>query len=101
MTELSLAEFGLETTDQAALRRGQHQATVRKWVADGRIPAVVIGSGRTARYLVRIADVDAIPVRTRGAPEGNANAAKESAAFAAKPTKTRAPEKSRKKSRNP
>lgn len=76
MRELKLSDFGLETTEQAAARRGQNGATVRKLVADGVIPAVVIGAGRTARYLVRPADVDAVPVRTRGAPAGNANAKK-------------------------
>lgn len=68
MRELKLSDFGLETTEQAAERRGQHPATVRKLVADGAIPAVVVGTGRSARYLVRPADVDAVPVRGRGQP---------------------------------
>ena len=32
--ELKLSKFGLETTDQAATRRGQSQAHVRKLVAE-------------------------------------------------------------------
>ncbi len=84
MREIPLSEVGLETTEQAAARRGQSGATVRKLVADGVIPAVVIGTGRTARYLVRPADVDAVPIRVRGAPGGNANAKKEEAPKPAK-----------------
>jgi hypothetical protein len=75
--ELKLADFGLETTEQAATRRGQSGAHVRKLVADGLVPAVVIGEGRSARYLVRPEDVDAVPVRARGAQPGSRNAAKE------------------------
>lgn len=90
--ELSISEFGLETTEQAAARRGQHPATLRQLVADGTIPAVVLGAGRTRRYLVRPADVDAVPVRGRGAPAKNANAAKKGSRE--KPKKIRAPNKS-------
>lgn len=74
--ELPLSDFGLETVEQAATRRGQSPATVRKLVADGVIPAVVIGTGRSARYLVRPGDVDKVPVRGKGAPKGNENAKK-------------------------
>ena len=95
--ELSLADFGLETTEQAAARRGQSGPTVRRWVAKGYIPAVVVGTGRTTRYLVRIADVDAVPVREPGAPPGNQFARKKVADE--KPRKTSTPEKSRRKSR--
>jgi hypothetical protein len=68
LRELLLSDFGLETTEQAAARRGQSPATLRALVAKGAIPAVVVGSGRSARYLVRPADVDAVPVRGKGAP---------------------------------
>lgn len=74
--EIPLSEVGLETTEQAAARRGQSAATVRKLVADGLVPAVVVGTGRSARYLVRPADVDLIPLRGKGAPVGNGNAKK-------------------------
>jgi hypothetical protein len=74
--ELKLSEFGLETVEDAAGRRNQHPTTIRKLVADGAIPAVVIGTGRSARYLVRPKDVDAVPVRKPGAPVDNANAVK-------------------------
>lgn len=66
--ELDLADFGLETVERAAARRGQNRATVRLWVAKGLLPAVVLGAGRTARYLVRPADVDAVPLRGKGRP---------------------------------
>ena len=92
--EFPLSECGLETTEQAATRRGQHPATVRNWVNKGKIAAAVIGAGRTARYLVRIADVDAIPILEPGAPEGNQFARKSEAP---KPVKTSTPQKSRKK----
>lgn len=95
MREFLLSTVGLETTEQAATRRGQHPATVRNWVATGKLAAAVIGRGRTARYLVRIADVNAVPIREAGAPEGNQFARKEPAP---KPTKKRASRKSGKKS---
>lgn len=85
LIKLDLANFGLETTEQAATRRGQHPATVRKWVADGILPAVPIGKGRTTRYLVEPAVVDAIPIRERGAPKKNANAKKPTAPKKRKP----------------
>jgi len=82
--ELKLSDFGLETTEQAAERRGQSQQTIRNLVASGEIPAVVIGAGRSARYLVRPEDVDKVPVRGKGAPGGNSNAKKKPATKAKK-----------------
>ncbi|MDY3555283.1 helix-turn-helix domain-containing protein [Gemmata sp. JC717] len=96
--EIPLSEVGLETTEQAATRRGQSPATVRKLVADGLVPAVVVGAGRAARYLVRPCDVDAVPIRGKGAPGGNANAKKE---VAETPGKQAVRKKPGKKSRNP
>lgn len=92
MVELKLSDFGLETTEEAAARREQTAQTVRKLVATGRVPAVVIGSGRSAKYLVRPADVDAVPVLPKGRP--TLEPKKEAAQ---KPKKTRGSEKSRKK----
>ena len=57
---IALDTLGLETVARAASRRGQHPTTVRRWVASGLLPAVVVGRGRSAVYLVRVADVDAI-----------------------------------------
>lgn len=56
--EITLADLGLETCGRAAARRGCDPATVRRWVSLGWIPAAVVGSGRTAVYLVRVSDVD-------------------------------------------
>lgn len=83
--EIPLSEVGLETVEQAAARRGQAPATVRRLVAVGQIPAVIVGSGRSARYLVRPADVDAVPVRGAGALPGNQSAKKKPGEEAAGP----------------
>lgn len=96
--ELKLSDFGLETTDEAATRRGQSQAHVRRLVADGEIPAVVIGVGRSARYLVRPTDVDAVPVRSRGAQPGSQNAAKSPTEKPAEKPATAGKSRGRKKS---
>ena len=87
--ELPLSEFGLETVENAASRRNQHPTTLRKLVAVGVMPAVVVGAGRSARYLLRPADVDALPVKTPGRPTGTKDS---------KPRKSRASRHSKKKS---
>ncbi len=76
MNAIPLSEFGLATVAEAAVRRECDPSTVRRWVHTGLVPAVAIGSGRSAVYLVRLADVDSVEVRPVGAPVGNQNAAK-------------------------
>lgn len=46
------------TLAQAAQRLGVHEATVRRWVRKGHLPA--IQTGPYGRYSVTLADVDAM-----------------------------------------
>jgi excisionase family DNA binding protein len=73
---IPLSDFGLEDTETAAKRLGVDPSTVRRWVRRGELPTVPIGTGRSAKYLVRIADVDTFQPNPVGAPEGNQNAVK-------------------------
>lgn len=97
MNELCLSEFGLETVEDAARRRNRSVEAVRVWIRSGAIPVLIVGAGRSARFLVRVRDVDGYQPAPRGAPTGNANAKKESSESL---EKTGARKKSRKKSRN-
>lgn len=62
------AEFGLLTVEEAAEIRGVDVRTVQRWIAAGSIPAVVIGSGKRAAYLVREKDVRAFSPNAVGRP---------------------------------
>jgi hypothetical protein len=68
MRELSLSEFGLERVADACARKGWAAKTVQNWIGKGLLPAVVLGTGRGATYLVRIEDVDAFEPPPRGRP---------------------------------
>jgi excisionase family DNA binding protein len=76
MNRLALAEFGLMTVDEAAALRGCDPSTVRRWASRGEIPVLVVGEGRSAKFLLRKADVEAFAPNPVGAPEGNQNAVK-------------------------
>lgn len=69
MRELPLSEFGLETLAAACARKGWVTATAQKWVQRDLLPVVVVGSGRSAKHLVRVADVDAFVPPVRGRPK--------------------------------
>jgi hypothetical protein len=66
--ELSLAEFGLELVSEACARKGWAAKTVQNWIRAGLLPAVVLGTGRGATFLVRIKDVDDFEPPPRGRP---------------------------------
>jgi hypothetical protein len=66
--ELSLSEFGLELVSDACARKGWSAKTVQNWIGAGLLPAVVLGTGRGATFLVRIKDVDAFQPPPRGRP---------------------------------
>lgn len=68
MRELPLSDFGLETISGACARKGWVVATAQKWVQRGLLPVVVVGSGRSAKHLLRVADVDAFVPPSRGRP---------------------------------
>lgn len=85
MREIALSEFGLEPLADACVRKGWVQRTAQKWVQDGHLAAAVVGAGRSAKYLVRTADVDAFTPPPRGRPVKDKPApAKEKAAPKAK-----------------
>ncbi len=73
---IPLAELGLVTVEEAARMKSCDSTTVRRWARRGELPVVVVGSGRSAKYLLRKSDVDAFTPNSVGAPEGNRNAAK-------------------------
>lgn len=50
-----MSDDDLITTHEAARRLGVHVETIRRWVRDGRLPAVTVASGRI--YRVRAADL--------------------------------------------
>lgn len=79
MREIPLSEFWLVTVAEVAAARGWAPKTVQNWVNAGLLPAVVIGAGRSARFLLRQTDVDAFTPPPRGARPGNRNAAKKPA----------------------
>lgn len=68
MQELNLSDFGLETLAAACARKGWAVPTAQKWVQKGLLPVVVIGTGRSAKHLVRPRDVDAFTPPPRGRP---------------------------------
>lgn len=80
-----LSKFGLETIESAANRKGVAATTMRRRVQLGQIEAIAIGSGRSMKYLVVIASVDAFAPAPVGAPEGNQNAARKPARRGRKP----------------
>jgi hypothetical protein len=74
--EIPLAEFGLVTVAEACAARGWAAKTVQNWINAGLLPAVVIGAGRSARFLLRRADVDGFAPPKKGPKPGNRNARK-------------------------
>jgi hypothetical protein len=70
MRELPLSDFGLETIASACARKGWVVTTTQKWVQRGLLPVVVVGSGRSAKHLLRVADVDGFTPPPRGRPKG-------------------------------
>lgn len=98
MKVIPLSEFGLVSVEEAARLRNCDPSTIRRAASRGDLPCVVVGAGRSAKFLLRKTDVEAFEARPRGAPVGNQFAKKEPAP---KPAKTSTPKKSRKKSENP
>jgi excisionase family DNA binding protein len=68
VTEISRESVGLLSVAEAAQRRGWSVSAVQKWIADGRLPAVVAGGGRRTVYLLRVRDVDRFVPPKRGRP---------------------------------
>src|SRR5262245_52930792 len=69
--ELPLSDFGLMTVAQACEAKGWTPTTVSRWVRAGLIPAVVIGTGKGALFLLRRSDVAEFTPPARGRPTGS------------------------------
>jgi excisionase family DNA binding protein len=82
MRVVALADVGLMSVEEAAAVKGCDPSTVRRWASRGDIPVIVVGTGRSAKFLLRKTDVDGFTPGPVGAPKGNRNAAKEAAAGA-------------------
>lgn len=68
---MQLSDYGLETVADACARKGWSVKTVSNWVRLGELPAITVGTGRSAKYIVRTVDVDAMILRPRGRPKVN------------------------------
>jgi hypothetical protein len=74
--EIPLSDFGLETVAEVCARKGWAPKTVQNWIRWELIPVVPVGTGRSAKFLVRSSDVDAFEPPKRGPKPGNQNARK-------------------------
>jgi excisionase family DNA binding protein len=69
VAEIPRIDAGWLTTAEAAERRGWSLSAVQKWVAEGLLPAMLVGSGRNrTSYLLRVKDVDRFVPPVRGRP---------------------------------
>ena len=68
MVEVPLSEFGLLTIVEAAALKGCTPRSVQNWIAAGRLPAVVVGTGPKRIFLVRAKDVKRFEQPSRGRP---------------------------------
>ena len=66
MRVLPLSDFGLVTVPEACALRGWAAKSVQNWVRAGLMPAVVVGTGRSAKFLLRRSDVAAFVPPRRG-----------------------------------
>lgn len=76
MREIPLSDVGLMTVEEAASVKGCDPSTVRRWASRGDIPVIVVGAGRSRKFLLRKTDVDGFTAPPVGAPKGSRNAAK-------------------------
>jgi hypothetical protein len=68
MQEIPLSTYGLETVAEVCQRKKWSAKTVQNWVNAGLLPAVVIGAGRSAKFLLRTEDVNSFTPPPRGRP---------------------------------
>jgi|GEM_PF-2955395 len=68
MREIPLSEFGLMTVADVCAEKGLAPKTVQNWINAGLLPVVVVGSGRSAKFLLREEDVKAFTPPARGRP---------------------------------
>jgi excisionase family DNA binding protein len=74
--EIPLSDVGLMSVETAAQLKGCDPSTVRRWAARGEIPVIVVGTGRSRKFLLRKTDVDGFTPKPPGSPKGSRNAAK-------------------------
>jgi excisionase family DNA binding protein len=68
--EIPLSDVGLVTVEEAAAAKGCDPSTVRRWASRGNIPVIVVGKGRSAKFLLRKTDVDGFTPPPVGYPTG-------------------------------
>ncbi len=66
--EIPLSEFGLEMVAGVAARKGWSEKAIQNWIRAGLLPAVVLGTGRGATFLVQTSDVEKFVTPPRGRP---------------------------------
>jgi len=66
--EVPLSEFGLVSVEDFAKKCKRDVRAVQRWIADGAIPAVVVGSGNRTTFLLRKSDVQRFTPPPRGRP---------------------------------
>ena len=65
---IPLRKMGLRTIEEFAAIHGRGVRAVQRWIADGQIPAVVLGSGNRTLYLVRAEDATGFVPPVNGRP---------------------------------
>jgi hypothetical protein len=68
VVQIPLADSGLLSVEAVAARHGCTPRAVQRWVADGLLPAHVIGSGNRTVYLIRARDLKRFAPPARGRP---------------------------------
>lgn len=70
MRVIPLSSYALETVPEVCERKGKgwSASTVQNWIHAGLLPVVVVGSGRSAKFLLRTEDVDQFTPPARGRP---------------------------------
>ena len=68
VVEIPLKRMGLLTIQEVAAMHGRGVRVVQRWIADGRIPAVVVGSGNRTVFLVRVEDAKKFTAPPNGRP---------------------------------
>lgn len=58
MNIVPLAELGLILVADAAKIHGVTPEAVQQWIRAGRLPVIVVGTGRSVVYLLRVVDVE-------------------------------------------
>jgi hypothetical protein len=68
MRVVPISVFGLETVQEVSARKGDGWSirAVQNWINAGLLPVVVVGAGRSAKFLLRTRDVNKFAPPGRG-----------------------------------